>query len=97
MHCQSLPHSESHYSREDAKLMYFNDSSITLTSLYKMFLDYHAAVTHTTMIPIGESAYSKYFTRHVNFTFSLPRSDVCNLCFEYENLGKTRRYLRESS
>ena len=88
LHCESLPHSESHYSRENTKLNYFHDSSLTLTRLYDLFIEYYTAVTENSEIPIGESAYSKHFNHNVNFSFSLPRSDVCNLCYEYEKLGK---------
>lgn len=87
-HCESLPHSESHYARADTKLNYFQDSSLTLTRLYDLFSDYYFSITGNTQIPVGESAYFKFFNHHVNFSFSLPRSDVCNLCYEYKNLGK---------
>ena len=89
-HCQSLPHSESHYSREDSKLNYFDDSSLTLHGLYNLFVDYYASVTGDTNIPIGESAYMKFVNHYINFSFSSPRIDVCDICYKYETLGKDK-------
>jgi len=43
-HCHSIPHSESHYSREKSKLKYF-DSDLSLTTLYKLFLEYYTKKT----------------------------------------------------
>lgn len=49
-----------------------------------MFLDYYASVTGNKNPRITESTYYKYFNQNINFTFSKPRTDVCNTCFEFE-------------
>ena len=87
---QSLPHSESYYSREDSKLNYFDDSSLTLHRLYNLFIDYYASVTGDTNTPIRESAYAKFSNHHINFSFSSPQKDVCDICYKYETLGKDK-------
>lgn len=83
-HCESLPHSESHYSRENSKLNYFDSSDLTLVKLYELFIDYYASVTGKSEIPLDFSTYSKYFNHSVNFSFKMPRTDICNICSAYE-------------
>ena len=84
-HCESIPHSESHYDREDTTLQYFDHPDLTLTKIYKMFLEYYSAATGDLNAPFDESTYSKYFNHYVPFSFSRPRIDVCDFCFLNEN------------
>lgn len=81
-HCLSVPHTESHYTREKSQLFYFEHPDLNLPTLYKLFLEYHTSVTGNTNPPIGESCYTKYFNHNLNFTFSKPRTDVCDFCYE---------------
>ncbi|XP_043483482.1 uncharacterized protein LOC122511964 [Leptopilina heterotoma] len=83
-HCNSIPHSELHYRREETSLKYFENSELNLKKLYFLFLDYYAAITGNKNPPIDENTYGQYFNYNVNFTFSKPRTDVCNTCFEFE-------------
>lgn len=39
--CLSIPHSESHYSREKTELLSFDHPDLTFPLLYKLFLDYY--------------------------------------------------------
>lgn len=84
VHCRSIPHHESHYSREKTKLNYFDDSSITLRGMYRAFIEYYGAITGETDVPIDLSTYANYFNCYVPFSFGSPRTDVCNLCATYE-------------
>ena len=85
VHYKSIPHSESHYSRENSKLNYFYDRSLTLSELYLLFLDFYTAVTGNESIPIDKTTYYNYFNHHVNFSFDLPQTDVCDNCYAYES------------
>lgn len=38
---------------------------------------------------IKESTYSKYFNYNLNFSFSKPRSDVCDSCFQFTNFKES--------
>lgn len=89
-HCICSPHSQSHYGLEHTKLNYFKDPTITLHSLYYSFVDFYASVTGDTVIPIDESTYSKYFNHYVNFSFGVPRTDVCDVCYAYERHGEKK-------
>ena len=53
-HCYSLPHNPSHYRRENSTLLYFEDSSLTLTRLYQLFLIFYQTVTGEDKTPISE-------------------------------------------
>ena len=44
LHCKSLPHRLSHYSREKTSLNYFDDSSLNVKRLYDSFVDYYKAI-----------------------------------------------------
>jgi len=84
-HCHSISHSESHYSREKSKLNYFDHRDLSLTTLYKLFLEYHRKKTGNENSLISESTYSKYFNHILDFTFSKPCTDVCNFYFQNRN------------
>lgn len=86
-HCRTIPHSQSHYQREKSKLHYFDNSGLDLNELYKLFLDYYSSVTGVLQPPISKETYSNYFNFHVDFTFSKPRTDVCDVCYEHQNSG----------
>jgi len=45
-----------------------------------MFEDYYDSMTGETL-PIAFCTFEQYFNVHLEFAFSLPRSDVCNMCF----------------
>lgn len=86
LHCTSLPHRGSHYSHESTSLNYFKNPELNLKILYDLFLDYHASVTGDLNAPIAFSTYEKFFNYNCNFSFNLPRTDVCNICFESEKM-----------
>lgn len=81
-HCESIPHSESHYDADRKKLKAFDNPEISLIILYKEFLKFYTSKTGKSDLRICLSAYSKYFNHHLPFTFTLPRVDVCDFCFQ---------------
>ena len=58
--------------------------------MYCLFLDYYSSITRDEEIPIDISTYSKYFNHYMNFSFRLPRTDVCDVCFSFENDKKDK-------
>lgn len=84
-HCLQIPHSPSHYNSKNTQLFYFDHSDLTLTKLYQLFIEYYTLKTGNSESPLSESTYSKYFNHNLNFTFSKPRTDVCNFCFEHKD------------
>lgn len=68
-HCESLPHSSVCYKNGEVKLNYFNSAELNLKRLYESFLDYYAAITEESEIPLNLSTYSYYFNHNINYTF----------------------------
>lgn len=85
IHCESLPHRKSHYKRESTSLNYFKNSELNLKKLYDLFIDFSQSVLQEEYIAIEQTTYNTYFNRNLPFTFKLPRTDVCNDCYESEN------------
>ncbi|GBO10403.1 hypothetical protein AVEN_38588-1 [Araneus ventricosus] len=50
--------------------------------MYELFLNFYAAITGDVIISIAQNICEKYFNQYANFSFSLPRSNVCDVCFE---------------
>lgn len=83
-HCYSIPHSQSHYEHEKSNLLYFENPDLNMTKMYKLFVQYYTDQTGDTNAPIEESYYCKYFNHNVGFSFSTPRTDVCDYCLMAE-------------
>ena len=78
----------SHYRAEHSSLNYFKDSSLNLSRLYQLFIRFYELKYENKKCPITESTYCKYFNHFVNFTFEMPRTDVCNDCFTYKQTNE---------
>ena len=87
LHCKSLPHRRSHYAHEKSSLQYFLNSTLNLYTMYNLFLEYYWSVTGLDNTPFSRSTYENFFNYHSNFSFQMPRTDVCNICYENENSG----------
>ena len=85
-HCDSLPHHKSHYKLERTSLNYFDDSSLNLKKMYILFLDFYAAETGDDNIPLKEKTYINFFNYNINYSFTLPRTDMCDFCYECQLL-----------
>ena len=79
-HCDSIPHRQSHYSHEYTSLKYFENLTLNLPIIYELFTEYYKAVTGILEPPIKDSTYAKFFNHFSGFTFTMPRTDVCNAC-----------------
>ena len=79
-HCSTFEYLESHYKFNHSKLKYSTDSSLNLKIMFSKFCEYYKRVTERNSVPIGKSTYQKYFNHFVDFTFDMPRIDVCNDC-----------------
>lgn len=97
VHCESIPHKPSHYKREETTLNYFVNAELTLTQLYSLFVEYYQAVTGILDIPLDETTYTMYFNKNIPFSFTVPRVDVCNICFENENLNSEQEVLSKKA
>jgi hypothetical protein len=82
----TLPYNESHYSIEKTAKKYFEDSSLNITKLYKNFMSYLFANTGN-IYNLCFVTFYFYFKHNYNYGFSKPRSDFCDTCFEYSQIG----------
>ncbi|KAJ8674060.1 hypothetical protein QAD02_005322 [Eretmocerus hayati] len=87
LHCESIDHTGSHYT--DSSLQYFVDSELNLVKLYQSFCEYYRQETQTSQVPVSLPVYSNYFNYQLNYSFSPPRTDVCDMCYEYQIAEKT--------
>ncbi|KAJ8664410.1 hypothetical protein QAD02_006072 [Eretmocerus hayati] len=86
-HCESIPHHKSHYTK--SSLEYFEDSDLTSTSLYNSFCAYYSEQTGLSDTPLDKTTYEKYFNSNLNYSFTQPRTDVCDDCSEFKSKGQT--------
>lgn len=84
--CASLPHRESHYSNLKTRRMYFTNPMLNLEILFELFTDYYSAITGGDLM-VNFNTFVRYFNRNLNFSFRLPRTDVCNMCYQKEQQG----------
>jgi len=82
--CKSLPHQKSHYHAGKSDRFYFTNPTLDMNKLYELFTDYFEAVTGR-QLNVAFKTFEMYFIMHVPYGFRLPRSDVCNQCYEYES------------
>lgn len=87
-HLESFNFYHSYYRRQNSDMLYFEDSQLNVKKLYDSFLDFYQAVTEKEEPPISEATYTKYFNHNLNLSFSSPKSDVCNFCFETKKKSK---------
>jgi len=81
--CKTLPHQKSHYSAGDNDRYYFTNPMLNMTKLHELFVEYFEAITGR-HLNLAFKTFEMYFIRHIPFGFKLPRSDVCNKCYEYD-------------
>ena len=80
-----MPKVSSHYSAEKTKKLYFENPVITKMSLFKSFND---LLPNENLKKISYRSFWDHFNANYNLGFSLPKSDVCNLCEEMKNIQK---------
>ena len=80
-----IPKDDSHYSREKSQKQYFHDSIITRIWLYK---EYSKILVEQNMKIISYRSFTRYYYEKFNIEFKQPRTDICDICFEYLNIGK---------
>ena len=73
--------------QKKTNLNYFENPELSMSRLYKSFLAFYMSKTKIATRPLGYSAFWHYFNHNINFTFRLPRTDICNICYENEISG----------
>ena len=89
-----LPTTESHYSLEKSHKKYFENCRITLTWLF----DSCNEILENNLEQISYRSFKDFYDSKFNIGFTLPKTDVCDLCFEmnhigYENLSQEQKLI----
>lgn len=80
-HLATIPHSQSHYTESRRK--YFDNTELTHKILFEMFQKYYHDVAGEDL-QMKYKTYHRMFRLHSEYSFSRPKTDVCNTCAEYE-------------
>ena len=80
---ECIPHAPSHYSHTKTDRQYFLNPDLSMKKLYKGFVDYYGAVTGKDL-RLAFNTFERHFVTREPYGFRLPRTDVCNLCYEHE-------------
>lgn len=84
-HLSMFPATESHYTRNTTSRKYFQNPTLTLLKLFRLFKVYYHD-KEKELLPIKYGTYVQYFKKkiHPKYAFRKPRVDRCDFCVEYE-------------
>lgn len=85
-HLESIPASESHYAYQKTKKKYFLNPNLSVKKLYRLFKAFYKKKTGR-RVSFTYETYRMRFRRYTQFALRLPRSDVCDFCFEVKKSG----------
>lgn len=78
-HWSSLPNTPSHYCSKKSKRLYFDNTDLTITSLFEMFQKFYKDKTNTNL-KMKRNTYAQYFRKKSIYAIRKPRTDTCDLC-----------------
>lgn len=78
-HWSSIPSSQSHYSLNKTKKLYFDNPNLTVKTLYELFKEHFCEKTGQ-LLKMKYSTYHRYFRTNSMYAFRQPKSDVCDFC-----------------
>lgn len=79
-HIARFPARESHYSRSRNKHKRYLDSCLSISTMFKLFLE----VCPRMQGVVSYEVYRGIFNKRFNIAFGYPRSDICDTCEEFE-------------
>lgn len=82
-HWASIPNTPSHYSANKSKQLYFDNSSLTVTELFRLFKVYFQEKTKKPLTNMKYNTYFQYFRKNSPFSFRKPRTDTCDMCEKF--------------
>lgn len=78
-HLKSIPHKQSHYSRQKTSRKYFVDPTLTIKKLFESFKEFYKEKTEKS-VKFKYDTYYRYFHKKNEYFFRHPKSDVCDFC-----------------
>ncbi|KYM94002.1 hypothetical protein ALC62_15384 [Cyphomyrmex costatus] len=79
-HLKTFPSRKSHYAREKSDRRFFENPCLNVTMLFTYFKEYYKKQTSKTL-NISYTSYYHFFKSY-KYSFSLPKTDVCDYCTE---------------
>jgi hypothetical protein len=73
-----IPANPSHYSNKDNYTLYFEDSNLNITKLYKNFMSFMFEKTGI-KIKLGFVSFYNYFKNNLKYGFKSPKKDIRSL------------------
>lgn len=83
-HLESIPNKISHYSSTQRR--YFEHPDLSITKLFKLFVDYYYENT-TKTLKMKFTSYFKMFRIRSPISLSEPQTDICNVCEAFHTLS----------
>lgn len=78
-HWASIPSSQSHYSLNKTKKLYYDNPDLNVKKLFELFKEYFKEKTGEDL-QMKYETYHRYFRTNSQYAFRQPRSDVCDFC-----------------
>jgi hypothetical protein len=82
-HLQTLPHNKSHNGQQKSERFYFENPNLTVVEFFRLFQSYFLKNTGKQQ-KMAYKTYYEFFHNCCNFSFSRPKTDVCDFCIEGE-------------
>ena len=84
-HIEKIPKCHSYYTLAKSQRLYFEDSTLNMSVLYKTFLK----ICEQDGLPlISFTCFNDHYNLNYNYGFVLPRTDVCNDCYQNLSIGE---------
>lgn len=102
-HWASLPNTPSHYCSKKSNRLYFDNTDLTITSLFELFQTFYKDKTNINL-KMKRNTYAQYFRKKSIYAIRKPRTDTCDLCeklkmkiksYPQDQLSKTMFQLHE--
>jgi hypothetical protein len=77
---------KSHYCYESNDYEYFEDTSLNIKKLYKLFIQY-LDKNHSDSYKLGFTTFYMHYIKNCNIKFRNPRKDICDFCFKVAQIG----------
>lgn len=80
---------EIHYCRSKTSRQYLSPT-LNVSKMYGMYIEY--CQDHNIQQPASEGIYRSIFTSEFNFSFFIPKKDLCDICYKYDNSSAEENY-----
>lgn len=91
-HIKLFPTVESHYCRQDTKVLYLSED-LNLSIMYRLYLEWMKKKNNPNSVK--KSYYRFIFNNKFNYSFNKRKKDVCDVCLTFRNLPADEKLKRK--